>query len=308
MHSLTQNTWLFGKDWGQITLGMLPSKPVDVSSTPLSEASISLVTKITLAASALMHGISAVRCTTLRWVYKEAFFSCREREQWAFATAELNKAGIAGVVGFGLIAAALILTCRKVLNGSMSPSHSASSFRISPKKDTKIPIPDKVKTTLNELLPKAQKFDSLPILSQSDLFVGQFSAPIMKGLIEGRPFVAIRVERVDGIHEPFFAVHMTTSGERPRQVSIGDNDKMKTILLHQQYADSYADFAKKWWFQQDPKEGGPLFFTSNFTLPSDGSGPTDGQERGFGLLKTLLQIKLGQDINGVEWKLSEVHL
>lgn len=265
---------------------MIVREPISVKDEVKVSLLISVVKKIGSAASACLHCISAIRCSTIRFIYKEGFHSCRESGQWALARTEFHNAGVIGVVGLGLAVAAVAMLYKKGARGSDTSGQIATGGYNA--LSQVIEIPPNVKTTLNNFFQKSAQWDTLPVYQDTDFDTEKMNAPIMKGMLKGdRPFVAIRV--------------ISQSNE--------DNaiEDKKAIILYQMHRSDdplYTTFAKNYWVQSNKdKNLPPQFFKSYFTDPTTGMGPTKGQEKGFQLLQELLEKRVGADLNGRVWKI-----
>ena len=124
----------------------------------------------------------------------------------------------------------------------------------------------------------------------------------MMGIIDdGRPFIAIKVdcnlrdkdlEKIAGLHEEIQNHYKTH-----REIN-------EILFLYQYDANGplyYGGEGKFVWKQSCGTTMQPLFFTSNFTYPENGSGPTDSQKNNFKLVQTLLTTGESEDTRGLIW-------
>jgi hypothetical protein len=168
-------------------------------------------------------------------------------------------------------------------------------------------IPSEVKKALDQLFEGSPyAIDNLPIYpKQHDTIERkEMKAPVMKGITDGLPFIAIKVDcnlRDEDIEKnvniEIYKAYYKTHG------------LLKDILVIYQYQSNGPLFwGGKGEFVWDQLDRGrlmrPSFFTRNFTCPEDGTGPTNSQKNNFKLVQTLLQRGQSEDTRGLIWRIS----
>lgn len=174
----------------------------------------------------------------------------------------------------------------------------------------KVNIPNSVKVTLDKLFEGSSfSLDGLPfypfILEKNGHDTPQYEcmkAPIMQGVMEDkRPFIAIKLncdvtdEMMERADWPEM-LRTAVKGSRLKQV----------LMLYQTFTQGplfWGGDGQYMWDQLSSDLFGPVFFTWNFTYPTDGYGPTATQEKNFSHFQTLLKKGEACDKRGLEWKI-----
>ncbi len=158
-----------------------------------------------------------------------------------------------------------------------------------------------VKRTLDKIFKGSSysSVDDLPIypVDPNDNYIerDKMEASVMKGIINGHRFIIIKLDA--NLSTEYIQKYYPVATEEV----LARNQKIEgTLFLYQYRGDK--DFV--WGGGKGSGPHRPKFFTKNFIVSEDGA-LSNGQERNFNAVRTLIKKGASQDLRGLIWKISE---